>query len=67
MSKHTPNQDFYKIGGRDHSEGPDKAVVTELHRQKYAESEKDVKRNFIPGEAPVGETSADEGEEKSDK
>ena len=24
MSKHTPNQDYYKIGGRSQSDGPDK-------------------------------------------
>ena len=24
MSKHNPNQDYYKIGGRSQSDGPDK-------------------------------------------
>jgi hypothetical protein len=57
MSKQNPNQDFFKIGGRDHSEGPDKAIVEERHKKKLAENEKRVKRNFIPGEAPVGEKS----------
>ena len=58
MSKHNPNQDFYKIGGRSQSDGPDRADV---HDRKS--SPKDVKRqeregeeNFIPGEAPVGES-----------
>ena len=57
MSKQHPNQDFYKIGGSDHSEGPDKAIVDERHKQKLAENEKRVKQNFIPGEKPVGESS----------
>lgn len=27
MSKHNPNQDFYKTGGRSQSEGPDRGDV----------------------------------------
>jgi hypothetical protein len=57
MSKHQPNQDFFKIQGRDHSDGPDRAVVEKRHKQALTENEKETEKNFIPGEAPVGESS----------
>lgn len=55
MSKHNPNQDYYKIQGRDQSDGPDRAIVHDLQKEELTEHNKKVKRNFIPGEAPVGE------------
>lgn len=62
MSKHNPNQDFYKIGGRLQSDGPDRADVHVAQdtpgkpnsRERMRGKEGDP--NFIPGEAPVGES-----------
>lgn len=44
MSKHQPNQDFYKIGGREQTDGPDRAdanVNADKHR--LAQNEKQAK------------------------
>lgn len=40
MSKHNPNQDFYKIQGRDQSDGPDRAVVHEYQKDELAQNQK---------------------------
>jgi hypothetical protein len=44
MSKHNPNQDYYKIGGRSQSDGPDKlhANVND-DKQQLAQNSQDVK------------------------
>jgi len=46
MSKANPNQDYYKIGGRSQSDGPDKmhANVND-DKQQLAENSQDVKNN----------------------
>ena len=41
MSKQNPNQDFYKIKGRDQSDGPDRVVVHERQKQELAQTEKE--------------------------
>lgn len=65
MSKHQPNQDFYKIKGRQQSDGPDrgdtgsgKETPPRQHKGQRHEGEQG-QPNFIPGEAPVGESSED--------
>ncbi|HET7435852.1 MAG TPA: hypothetical protein VFN10_14185 [Thermoanaerobaculia bacterium] len=58
MSKrNNVNPNFYQTAGREHTDGPDRAVVHEEQDSALAETEKKTKRNFIPGAAPVGETS----------
>jgi hypothetical protein len=39
MSKHNPTQDFYKIGGRSQSEGPDRGNDVQGDKQKLAQSD----------------------------
>lgn len=60
MSKHNPNQDFYKIGGRSQSEGPDRAAAPQKSPPRPGSRDgmrgKQGDPNFIPGEAPVGES-----------
>jgi len=34
MSKHNPNQDFYKIGGRKQTEGPDRGEQSKLSEDR---------------------------------
>lgn len=41
MSKHNPNQDFYKIQGRDQSDGPDRAIEQKFHKHELAQSDKE--------------------------
>jgi hypothetical protein len=63
MSKHNNvNPNFYKDGGREHTEGADKGDSRYEPKGELAQSEKNAKSqgkegqpNFIPGEAPVGE------------
>lgn len=43
MSKTNPNQDYYKIGGRDQSDGADRAIVHEQQQETFARAEKDAK------------------------
>jgi len=40
MSKHHPNQDFYKIGGSGQSDGSDRGDDLKRPKQEYAELEK---------------------------
>ncbi len=40
MSKHHPNQDFYKIGGSQQSDGADRGNDTQNAKQEFAEMEK---------------------------
>lgn len=65
MSKQNPNQDFYKIGGRGQSEGPDRAESgaprqSPDNRRQDRYQGKEGQPNFIPGEAPVGERREDD-------
>lgn len=63
MSKqNNVNPNFYKDGGREHTEGADKGDSPYEPKGELAQSEKNSKLqgkegqpNFIPGEAPVGE------------
>jgi hypothetical protein len=59
MSKYNNvNPNFYKDGGRDHTEGPDKGDVHEEPKQAPEQQKRQGKEgqpNFIPGEKPVGE------------
>jgi hypothetical protein len=49
MSKANPNQDYYKIGGRSQSDGPDKmhANVND-DKQQLAQNSQDVKNSKHP-------------------
>ena len=62
MSKQNPNQDFYKIGGRSQSDGPDRDATQEPRQSLPKGKGRERPRgregdpNFIPGEAPVGQS-----------
>jgi hypothetical protein len=66
MSKSNPNQDYYKIGGREQSDGLDRgnagydsAQGKSKGRDPEKNRGKEGQPNFIPGEAPVGESKKD--------
>ena len=40
MSKHHPNQDFYKVGGSSQSDGSDRGEDLQKPKQEFAEIEK---------------------------
>jgi hypothetical protein len=40
MSKHNPNQDYYKIGGRNQSDGADRGESLKDDRQEFAKIDK---------------------------
>jgi hypothetical protein len=49
MSKQNPNQDYYKIGGRSQSDGPDKMHANANDdKQPLGQNEKDVKNPKHP-------------------
>jgi hypothetical protein len=54
------NPNFYKDGGREHTEGADKGDSDLENKGAMTEQQKtqgkEGQRNFIPGEAPVGES-----------
>lgn len=43
MSKQNPNQDFYKIGGREQSDGADRGEPTKRAKHEFAQTEKEAK------------------------
>lgn len=47
------NPDHYKVAGREHQGD---AILQNRHKQKLRTSKEERRRNFIPGEPPVGET-----------
>ena len=57
------NPNFYKVGGREHSEGHGEAIPHDQEKQKLARGSrrqgKEGQENFIPGEASVGEMKSD--------
>jgi hypothetical protein len=63
MSKqNNVNPNFYKDGGREHTEGPDKGDTKGDAKQNLGQNHANQKQqgkegqpNFIPGEAPVGQ------------
>lgn len=60
MGKNNVNKDHYiEPHGR---ERQGEEIVQKIHRKKMTENREAVKRNFIPGEAPVG-TKKDDSEE----
>ena len=67
MSKNNNvNPNYYKDGGREHTEGADKGDSRYEPKGELTQSEQNAKRqgkegqsNFIPGEAPVGESKKD--------
>lgn len=65
MSKrNNVNPNFYQTAGREHTDGPDRAVVHEDQEQTFAQTDKKSKKNFIPGAAPVGESSSSSSKKK---
>lgn len=40
MSKHNPNQDYYKIGGRNQTDGPDRGNPVSEDRQQFEQLDK---------------------------
>jgi hypothetical protein len=47
MSKHQPNQDFYKIGGRQQSDGADRGDPVREDKQQFAQTEKNAKHPAV--------------------
>ncbi|HEX6642987.1 MAG TPA: hypothetical protein VF215_17855 [Thermoanaerobaculia bacterium] len=43
MSKQNPNQDYYKIGGREQTDGPDRGDPVREDKQKFSQTEKNAK------------------------
>ena len=48
MSKHNPNQDFYKIGGRHQTDGPDRGNPVHEEKQEFATTEKQTEKQAHP-------------------
>ncbi|HEX8173387.1 MAG TPA: hypothetical protein VF824_22825 [Thermoanaerobaculia bacterium] len=49
MSKHNPNQDYYKIGGRSQTDGPDKLHANANDdKQQLGQNEQQVKNPDHP-------------------
>ncbi len=49
MSKHNPNQDYYKIGGRSQSDGPDKLHANANDdKQELGQVQQDAKNSKHP-------------------
>ena len=47
MSKHNPNQDFYKIGGRNQTDGADRGEPLQDDKQQFAQTEKNAKHPAV--------------------
>lgn len=47
MSKQQPNQAFYKIGGRQQSDGSDRGEPVSDDKQQFAQTEKDAKHPAV--------------------
>lgn len=47
MSKQNPNQDHYKIGGREQSDGPDRGDPVNLDKQKYEQIDKNARHPAV--------------------
>jgi hypothetical protein len=52
MSKHNPNQDYYKVGGRSQSDGPDRLHANANDdKQVLEQAEQDAKSSKHPAVA----------------
>lgn len=47
MSKQQPNQDFYKIGGRQQSDGSDRGEPVSDDKQQFVQTEKNAKHPAV--------------------
>ena len=47
MSKQQPNQDFYKIGGRQQSDGSDRGDPVREDKQEFVQAEKNAKHPAV--------------------
>lgn len=47
MSKQNPNQDYYKIGGREQSDGADRGDPVKRDKQEFVATEKDAKHPAV--------------------
>lgn len=47
MSKQQPNQDFYKIGGRQQSDGVDRGDPVREDKQEFVQTEKNAKHPAV--------------------
>lgn len=47
MSKQNPNQDFYKIQGRDQSDGPDRGIVQKYHKHELAQNKEEAEHPAV--------------------
>jgi hypothetical protein len=48
MSKQNPNQDYYKIGGREQTDGPDRGNAIQEDRQQLGQVDKNAKNGNHP-------------------
>jgi hypothetical protein len=48
MSKQNPNQDYYKIGGREQTDGPDRGEPVHQDKQQFGEIDKNAKNANHP-------------------
>lgn len=47
MSKHNPNQDYYKTGGREQSDGPDRGNDVNVEKQKFVAVDRNAKHPAV--------------------
>ena len=47
MSKQQPNQDFYKIGGRQHTDGADRGEPAREEKQQFVPTDKNAKHPAV--------------------
>lgn len=47
MSKQNPNQDYYKIGGREQTDGPDRGDSGVSQKERMADTDKNAKHPAV--------------------
>ncbi len=62
MGKSNVNKDHYTDNHGRERQGEE--IVQKYHKQELSENRKAVKKNFIPGEAPVGQSKETESKDE---
>ncbi|MFL6248141.1 MAG: hypothetical protein ACJ74H_19105 [Thermoanaerobaculia bacterium] len=47
MSKQQPNQDYYKIGGRQQTDGADRGNPVHVEKEQFAQTDKNAKHPAV--------------------
>ena len=47
MSKQNPNQDYYKTGGREQTDGPDRGDSKNIEKQEFSQTDKNTKHPAV--------------------